>query len=89
MRSRQVRKRPVHSLVLAPSYHPFVAAALLGLSGGLLYATQGAWSYTNFLRAELVHALGRAMAPTAWHGLLVVGLLVGMAGSALQRRSLA
>jgi len=74
--------------VLAPSYPPWIAAALLGLSGGLLYATQGAWSYTSFLRSELVHGLGRAMAPRAWHAVLVAGLLAGMSISALQRRSL-
>ena len=75
--------------LLAPAYHLSISAAIMGLAGGLLYATQGAWSYTNFLRVEVLHWLGDARAPTAWHGILVGGLLAGMILSALQRRSLA
>lgn len=74
---------------LAPAYDVSVAAALLGLAAGLLFATQGAWSYSNFLRSAVFHQLGIAMAPSAWHALLVACLLGGMLVSALQRRSLA
>lgn len=87
--SRSLEDRRVHALVLAPMYHLSVAAAVLGISGGLLYATQGAWSYTNFLRAEVTHGISGAMPPRAWHAVLVAGLLAGMAASALQRRALA
>jgi hypothetical protein len=59
----------------------------MGLSAGLLYATQGAWSYTNYLRTEVLSALGAAPAPSMWHGLLVIGLLGGMVASAMQRGS--
>ena len=74
---------------LAPNYHLSVAAALMGLAAGLLYATQGAWSYSNFLRGEVLHRAAHATAPSAWHGILVIGLLSGMAISAWERGSLA
>lgn len=75
--------------ILSPSYHLSVVAVLLGLGGGFLYAVEGAWSYTNYLRAEVSHLLGHLAAPTRWHGLLVAGLLLGMWLSALQRRAVA
>lgn len=75
------------ALVLAPAYHLSVSAAVMGLAAGLLYATQGAWSYTNYLRTEVLHALHAAPPPSRWHGLLVLGLLGGMAVSARQRGS--
>ena len=74
---------------LAPNYHLAVAAALMGVAAGLLYATQGAWSYSNFLRSEVLHRAAHATAPSAWHGILVLGLLAGMLVSALERGSLA
>ena len=86
--ARNSGRRGVAQHVLAPAYHVSVAAALLGTAGGLLFATQGAWSYTNFLRTEVFHGLGIAMAPSAWHGILVAGLLAGMLVSALERRAL-
>lgn len=75
--------------MLSPSYHLSVAAVLLGLGGGFLYAVEGAWSYTNYLRGEVSHLLGHPAAPTRWHGLLVAGLVLGMWLSAVQRRSVA
>lgn len=75
--------------VLAPHYHLTVSAALMGLAGGYLYATQGAWSYTNHLRTSVLHALGSSDAPTTPHSVLVVALVLGMAASAFQRGSVA
>lgn len=86
------RSQTVSSLrerLMAHSYHASVSAAIMGIAGGMLYATAGAWSYTNFLRAEVAHRLVNMMAPMAWHALLVVALLAGMVGSAVQRRSFA
>ncbi len=86
------RLRPfatLRSRLLTPAYHLSVSAALMGLAAGLLYATQGAWSYTNFLRTEVLHHFSHATAPSAWHGALVAGLLAGMVASALERRSVA
>lgn len=34
-------------------------ALVIGISGGLLYALQGAWTYTNFLRAASISVLGQ------------------------------
>ncbi len=73
---------------LAPNYHLSVAAALMGLTAGLLYATQGAWSYSNFLRGVVLHRAAHATAPSAWHAILVIGMLSGMAISAWERGSL-
>lgn len=82
-------QRDFKALLLKPVYHLSVAAALMGLAAGLLYATQGAWSYTNYLRTEALHAFHAAPSPSAWHGLLVLGMLAGMTASARQRKSFA
>lgn len=73
----------------APVYRLSSAAAILGIAGGVLYTLQGAWTYTNFLRAEAASWLGTASAFTALHGILLVALLAGMILSSLQRRSFA
>ena len=91
---------PLRRRLLAPAYHLSVAAALMGLAGGLLYASQGAWSYTNYLRNEVLHLRAAAGAPTrlarragaraaARHG--GIGVAAPIAGLALaaQRRRLA
>lgn len=74
--------------LLAPTYPLAVAAALLGLAGGWLYALQGQWSYTGFLRDALLHRWGASTAPPPSHALLVTALVAGMAASAWQRGSL-
>ena len=76
---------PPQPFLLAPAYHLSASAALMGLAAGLLFVTQGAWSYSNYLRTEILHALGNAPAPSAWHAWLVFGLLAGMLASSLQR----
>ncbi|MDP1691359.1 MAG: YeeE/YedE thiosulfate transporter family protein [Burkholderiaceae bacterium] len=84
--------RPGQSLrqwVLAPRYHLSVSAAVRGLGGGLLYATQGAWSYTNHLRTSVLHAWGSGSAAAGAHAALVVALVAGMLASALHRGSVA
>jgi len=80
---------PWRERILSPAYHLSATAVLLGLGGGFLYAIEGAWSYTNYLRSAVGHLLGHPAAPTRWHGLLVAALLLGMWLSALQRRSVA
>ena len=74
--------------VLAPRYHLTVSAALLGLAGGVLFSTQGAWSYTNHLRTSVLHAWAGGHAPAANHSALVVALVLGMVASAVQRGSI-
>jgi len=73
----------------APTYRLSSAAAVLGVAGGLLYNLQGAWTYTNFLRAEAVSWLGAGPLPTVGHGLLLAALVAGMLLSSLQRGSFA
>lgn len=94
-RLRELRRLVGHSWgsdwtarLLAPTYPLAVAAALLGLAGGWLYALQGQWSYTGFLRNSLLHRWDASTAPSAAHALLVVAMAGGMAASAWQRGSL-
>lgn len=61
-----------------PAFPLPLAAALLGICGGVLYGVEGAWSYTNFLRASVGQAWGPQAGPEAFHGLLVLVLLGGM-----------
>lgn len=70
-----------------PSYRLSSAAIVLGLTGGVLYMLQGAWTYTSFLQAEAGSWLGAAPPPAAVHGVLFAALFAGMLLSALQRRS--
>lgn len=71
---------------LAPTYRLSTSAALLGIAGGVLYATQGSWTYTSFYYSTLAANSG-GVAPTMWHALLVGALLFGMVVSSIQRRS--
>jgi len=75
--------------VLAPHYPLTASAALMGLAGGALYATQGAWSYTNHLRTSVLHSWAGGHAPAITHSALVLALLLGMVVSARQRGSVA
>lgn len=74
---------------LAPAYRLSTSAALLGIAGGLLYNLQGAWTYTNYLRADTASWLGAGPAPSHFHALLFAALLGGMLLSSLQRKSFA
>ena len=74
--------------LLAPSYSLAVGAALLGLAGGWLFALQGPWSYSGYVRDLLLHRHGLAQAPSGFHALLVAALVAGMVASAWQRGSL-
>lgn len=80
---------PLRQRLLAPAYRLSTTAALLGIAGGLLYTLQGAWTYTNYLRADTASRLGAGPAPSLFHGLLLAALLGGMLLSSLQRGSFA
>lgn len=73
----------------APRYSLPAAAALMGLAAGALYATQGAWSYTNHLRASTLRAWTDSPSPSGAHTALVVALVLGMVLSARLRGPLA
>lgn len=89
---RMLRERPGAPLTLmlvAPTYHLSVSAAIMGLAAGALFALEGAWSYTNHLRTSVLHGVVGSIAPSHWHSTMVVALIAGMLGSALQRGSIA
>jgi hypothetical protein len=86
--ARPLHSRSLRERLLAPTYRLSTAAAMLGIAGGALYAAEGAWTYTNFLRAEVSRVFGGAT-PSALHSLLVLALLAGMVPSARERDSLA
>ena len=65
-----------------------IGAAIIGIAGCILYALQGAWSFTNFLRTAVESAFGAETA-TTWHALLMRAVLAGMIGSSIQRLSFA
>lgn len=71
--------------LLAERYRLSSAAAVLGIGGGTLYAVQGAWTYTNFLRGEAASYLGAGPVPAAGQAFLLVALIVGMLFSSWHR----
>lgn len=77
----------VRDRLLAPAYRLSSAAALLGIAAGLLYSLQGAWSYSNYLRAEAASWRSDAPLPSAIQALLAIAMLAGMLASSWQRRS--
>jgi len=74
--------------LLANRYRLSSAAAVLGIVGGTLYAVQGAWTYTNFLRSEAASWLGAGPAPAIGQALLLAALIVGMLLSSWHRGAL-
>jgi uncharacterized membrane protein YedE/YeeE len=85
----QTAKAKLHRRLARHTYRPSSAAALLGIAGGLLFTLQGAWTYTNYLRAEVSSWLGATSPPTPFHGVLLGALFLGMLFSSLQRHSFA
>jgi len=71
--------------LLSSRYRLSSAAAVLGIGGGTLYAIQGAWTYTNFLRGEAASWLGVGPAPAAGQALLLAALIGGMLFSSWYR----
>ena len=81
-----IATRRVFTNLLAPTYRLSTAAALLGIAGGILYATQGSWTYTSFYYSSVTAFTG-GISPSIWHALLVGALLLGMIVSSTQRKS--
>lgn len=75
--------------LLAHQYPLVVSAALMGVAGAILYATQGAWSYSKHIRKSVLQAWAGDLAPAAAHSALVAALLAGMTTSAVHRASIA
>ena len=80
------------TLLLAPRYRLSTAAAVIGVSNGILYALLGTWSYTHTLRRSVgqmvtqVDAAAERM-PVAMLWWLFIALIVGvLVSAALNRR---
>lgn len=78
---------PIWRLPNVPAYRLSTAALIIGVSGGLLYGLQGAWTYSNYLKSA-IESVHRHSAPASvFQGWLFAALLAGMVASAAQRGS--
>jgi uncharacterized membrane protein YedE/YeeE len=89
---RTAPKGSWRSRLVARRYRLSTAAAVMGLSNGILYALLGTWSYTNTLRLPVTHlfaSTSTAIAPASemllWW--LFLALLIGVVVSAFTGRS--
>lgn len=83
------RTHKAWQLLGAPSYRVGTAAAVIGICAGLLYAIQGAWSYTGTLRRAVDAAYRMLPGPNALPWLLFAAVFIGMVASSMQRGSFA
>jgi len=81
------RHLPLWQLPGVAAYRLSTAALVIGLSGGLLYGLQGAWTYSNYLRTTIQSMHRHSLPPGHFQALLFAALLAGMVASALQRGS--
>jgi uncharacterized membrane protein YedE/YeeE len=73
-------------LMARPRYRLSTAAVLIGLSGGVLYAMHGNWTYTSTLGLGVQSSLfGAKTIPPLANLMLFVAVMVGIWISALQR----
>jgi uncharacterized protein len=78
---------PLADLLLAPRYRLSTAAALMGLSNGVLYLFNGSWSYSGTLVRTVQRFALMDGWPSAAHWLLFAAMLGGMLISTWQRKS--
>jgi uncharacterized membrane protein YedE/YeeE len=72
-------------ILLASPYRLSAAAAVLGISNGVVYALHGSWAYTTAIQREIGLGATESEKPGADQWLLVGSLLAGAAFSAIQR----
>jgi uncharacterized membrane protein YedE/YeeE len=72
-------------ILFASPYRLSAAAAVLGISNGVLYALHGSWAYTTAIQREIGLGPIGSEKPGADQWLLVGSLLAGAAFSAIQR----
>jgi hypothetical protein len=72
-------------VLLASPYRLSAAAAVLGISNGVLYALHGSWTYTTAIQREIGLGGIESEKPGAVQWLLVGSLLAGAIFSAIQR----
>lgn len=80
---------PLLQRLISPAYRLSTAAAIMGVSGGLLYSLQGTWTYTRFLHAQVDSWVAQVATPPTMQSVLVLALVAGMLLSSWQRRSFA
>ncbi len=74
-------------LVRADRYRLSTAAAVLGITSGILYALHGTWAYTSTISEGIHHVVTGGTGPTAIRWGLFAAVLFGMGWSSWQRRS--
>lgn len=80
------RDGPAWSAVLATGeYRLSTAAALLGLSNGVLYAVHGPWAYTSTVNRGMQAMMGDGMGPSVIFWLLFAAFVGGMELSSWRR----
>ena len=83
------RRRPAglgfSQLMALPRYRLSTAAVLLGLSGGVLYALHGSWTFTSTLGLGVQSLFGAEKMPPLANLMLFVAVMIGIIISALQR----
>ena len=75
------------ALMLSDYYRLSTAAALLGLSNGILYALYGSWAYTSTLHHGVERLMEAGSGPSAVQWSLFAALLAGVGFSAWHRGS--
>lgn len=78
---------PLWQLPNVPVYRLSTSALIIGVSGGLLYGLQGAWSYSSYLRSSIGSVHRHGIPPQHFQAWLFAALIAGMVLSALQRGS--
>jgi uncharacterized membrane protein YedE/YeeE len=76
---------PLRERILSHRYRLSTAAALMGLSGGLLFALHGRWTYTSQLRSGVRWFLDSGSLPAVVYLALFAAMLAGVVLSAWQR----
>ena len=85
-RSRR-RHTPWWQLMRADRYRLSTAAAVIGITSGILYALHGAWAYTGTISAQIQHVVAGDPKPSTILWGLFAAVLLGMGWSSWQRRS--
>lgn len=85
-RSRGARA-PWWELARSERYRLSTAAAVLGTTGGVLYALHGSWAYSGTISQEIHRVVTGAPGASAMRWGLLAAVLLGMGRSSWQRRS--
>lgn len=84
---RRNQTLPVWQRLVALRYRLSFGALIVGVSSGLLFLLEGAWTYTNYLREQTKAIVFEGVAPGWLRSALVLTLFAGMLTSSMQRGS--